>query len=77
MSQTGIPLMGFGTMETSDGSTKPEAMFNATKKALEVGYRHIDTAELYQTQEFVGKVIPLHNILSFVRHRFGCDVVWL
>eukprot|EP00286_Rhodomonas_abbreviata_P023440 CAMPEP_0181307308 /NCGR_PEP_ID=MMETSP1101-20121128/10801_1 /TAXON_ID=46948 /ORGANISM="Rhodomonas abbreviata, Strain Caron Lab Isolate" /LENGTH=332 /DNA_ID=CAMNT_0023413497 /DNA_START=56 /DNA_END=1054 /DNA_ORIENTATION=- len=52
-----FPFMGFGTMEHADGSKKPEDIFEAVKKALTVGYRHLDTAELYQTQELVGKAV--------------------
>ena len=35
-----IPVVGFGTWQTPDGEVARESV----KTALEVGYRHIDTA---------------------------------
>ncbi|APX71731.1 aldo/keto reductase [Companilactobacillus allii] len=48
-----IPAIGFGTFQIpSDGST-----YTAVKKALEFGYRHIDTAVAYFNEAEVGKAI--------------------
>ena len=48
-----IPVLGFGTWKAKDG----EEAYQAVKAALEAGYRHIDTAAIYQNEESVGKAI--------------------
>lgn len=48
-----IPKVGFGTWQIKNG----EDTYNAVKTALEVGYRHIDTAQGYGNEESVGKAI--------------------
>ncbi len=48
-----IPAIGFGTWQTPDGETA----VSAVKAALEYGYRHIDTAAVYQNEQSVGKAI--------------------
>ena len=48
-----IPCIGFGTWRSPDGETA----YNAVRKALEVGYRHIDTAAAYKNEESVGRAI--------------------
>lgn len=48
-----IPCVGFGTWRSPDGETA----YNAVRKALEVGYRHIDTAAAYKNEESVGRAI--------------------
>lgn len=48
-----IPKVGFGTWQIKNG----EDAYNAVKTALEVGYRHIDTAQGYGNEESVGKAI--------------------
>jgi len=47
-----IPQIGYGTWNR-DG----QAAYDGVKAALEIGYRHIDTAEGYNNEEFVGKAI--------------------
>ena len=44
-----IPAVGFGTLIRDPLATK-----EATKTALEVGYRHFDCAERYRNEEAVG-----------------------
>ena len=46
-----IPMLGLGVWEIPDG---PECV-NAVRWALELGYRHIDTAQAYGNEESVGK----------------------
>uniref|UniRef100_A0A093V0N0 D-xylose reductase [NAD(P)H] n=1 Tax=Talaromyces marneffei PM1 TaxID=1077442 RepID=A0A093V0N0_TALMA len=46
-----IPALGFGTWQDA------EAQVDAVKEAIKVGYRHIDTARVYGTEEAVGKAI--------------------
>ena len=48
-----IPCVGFGTWRSPDGETA----YNAVRKALEAGYRHIDTAAAYKNEESVGRAI--------------------
>ena len=48
-----IPCVGFGVWQADDG----EEAYNAVKCALEVGYRHIDTAAAYNNEKSVGRAI--------------------
>ena len=47
-----IPQIGLGVWQTPNEEAAP-----AVRKALEVGYRHIDTAALYENEEGVGEGI--------------------
>jgi len=47
-----IPVVGFGTLIPDRLATK-----QATKAALEVGFRHLDCAERYRNEEAVGEAI--------------------
>lgn len=47
-----VPVLGFGTWQLNDKECE-----KAVSYALEVGYRHIDTAQAYGNEEFVGKAI--------------------
>jgi 2,5-diketo-D-gluconate reductase A len=47
-----IPQLGFGVFHIP-----PEQAADAVKTALEIGYRHIDTAEMYQNERGVGQGI--------------------
>jgi diketogulonate reductase-like aldo/keto reductase len=48
-----IPLLGLGVWQVPDG---PECE-NAVRWALELGYRHIDTAQAYGNEESVGRAL--------------------
>ena len=48
-----IPCIGFGTWQTPDG----DVCVSSVKAAIEAGYRHIDTAEMYENEDSVGKAI--------------------
>lgn len=48
-----MPLFGLGTFLAQNG----ESAYHAVLYALKVGYRHIDTAQLYQNEESVGQAI--------------------
>jgi len=48
-----IPLLGLGTYQLSEG----EEAYNATKFALEIGYKHIDTAAAYHNERSIGRAI--------------------
>jgi 2,5-diketo-D-gluconate reductase A len=47
-----IPQLGFGTYKIDPGQTA-----DAVRTALEVGYRHIDTAQMYRNERGVGQAI--------------------
>jgi len=47
-----IPALGFGTLIAD-----PIATRNATKAALEAGFRELDTAERYRTEKEVGEAM--------------------
>jgi 2,5-diketo-D-gluconate reductase A len=52
-----IPQFGFGVYQVP-----PEETAEAVQAALEVGYRHIDTAEMYGNEEGVGEGIRASGI---------------
>jgi 2,5-diketo-D-gluconate reductase A len=54
---TTIPQLGFGVFQVP-----PEETAATVSTALEVGYRHIDTAEMYQNEEGVGEAIKASGI---------------
>lgn len=47
-----IPQLGFGTFQIPPAETR-----KATLEALETGYRHIDTAEMYGNEKEVGQAV--------------------
>ena len=47
-----IPQLGFGVFQID-----PDETAAAVKTALDIGYRHIDTAEMYQNEQGVGQGI--------------------
>ena len=49
---TRIPQLGFGVFQID-----PDETAQAVQTALEIGYRHIDTAEMYQNERGVGEGI--------------------
>ncbi|KAI8079099.1 NADP-dependent oxidoreductase domain-containing protein [Gilbertella persicaria] len=54
-----FPLIGFGTF---GGHDAPEQVYEASKCALEKGYRHFDTAYSYGTEDVLGKAIKESGI---------------
>jgi diketogulonate reductase-like aldo/keto reductase len=47
-----LPLVGFGTWQL-----RGQEAYEATRYALEVGYRHIDTATMYRNEAEVGQAL--------------------
>lgn len=54
---TEIPEIGFGTWQTTEGVKK------TVNLALEDGYRHIDTADIYGNEAEIGEAIEESGIL--------------
>lgn len=52
-----IPALGFGTFRLS-----PEEVLQMIPVALEVGYRHFDTAQLYRNEEAVGEALQASRL---------------
>lgn len=53
-----VPTIGFGTYKLGN----EEEAIASIENALELGYRHIDTASFYGNEEFIGKAIKNSNI---------------
>lgn len=47
-----LPLIGFGTWQL-----RSKAAYESVRAALEVGYRHVDTATMYQNEAEVGRAV--------------------
>jgi 2,5-diketo-D-gluconate reductase A len=55
--QTTIPQLGFGVFQVP-----PEETAATVSQALEVGYRHLDTAQMYRNEQGVGEAIAASGI---------------
>jgi len=53
-----MPMLGLGTWENED----PDACAESVETALEMGYRHIDTAQIYGNEESVGEGIAAADV---------------
>jgi len=53
-----MPQLGIGTWENTD----PDACANAVQTALEMGYRHVDTAQIYGNEEHVGRGLAAADV---------------
>ncbi|XVQ09929.1 aldo/keto reductase [Spirillospora sp. CA-255316] len=49
---TALPLIGFGTWQL-----RPKTAYESVRAALEIGYRHVDTATLYKNESGVGRAV--------------------
>ncbi len=56
--QIEIPQLGFGTWLLKN----EKECKHAIKTALEVGYRHIDTAQIYENEQYVGEALSESSI---------------
>ena len=56
---TSIPQLGFGVFQVPPAETA-----ETVTRALEVGYRHIDTAQMYQNEAGVGEALASSGIAS-------------
>ncbi|MCL2815729.1 MAG: aldo/keto reductase [Oscillospiraceae bacterium] len=53
-----IPILGLGTYQIGDD----EAVYNAVRAAIELGYRHIDTAAAYGNETSIGRAVKESGI---------------
>ncbi|KAF2316660.1 hypothetical protein GH714_042001 [Hevea brasiliensis] len=63
-----IPLLGFGTAEYPFG-TSSETMKDSFLHAIKLGYRHFDSAALYQSEHPLGEAISDAIQLGLVKSR--------
>ena len=54
----GMPMLGLGTWQNTDADQCAESV----RTALEAGYRHIDTAQAYDNERFVGEGIAQADV---------------
>ena len=54
----GMPALGLGTWENDD----PEQCTESVKTAVEMGYRHVDTAQIYGNEAAVGKGLSAADV---------------
>ncbi|MFC7230311.1 aldo/keto reductase [Saliphagus sp. GCM10025308] len=54
----GMPILGLGTWQNTD----PDQCADSVRTALEMGYRHVDTAQGYDNEEYVGQGIADANV---------------
>jgi 2,5-diketo-D-gluconate reductase A len=52
-----MPVIGLGTWQLDDGAAQP-----LVEKALELGYRHIDTAQAYRNEQDVGAALAATGV---------------
>jgi diketogulonate reductase-like aldo/keto reductase len=57
-SASGMPMLGLGTWENDDHDQCVESV----RTALEMGYRHIDTAQAYRNEDAVGEGIAAADV---------------
>lgn len=57
MSKDIIPPLGLGTFRLNG-----EPLMGSIHKALDLGYRHIDTAQMYGNEETVGAAVDAHDL---------------
>ena len=50
-----LPALGFGN--GTGGFLKSDKSIQGVKDALDVGFRHVDTAQMYETEEFTRQAI--------------------
>lgn len=68
-----MPKVGFGTWQVTDA----QQAYDATSAALSSGYRHVDTARVYDNEESVGRAVrecgvPRHDL--FVATKLPAEI---
>lgn len=71
-----IPMLGLGTYKIGSND---DDVYNAVRSALDIGYRHIDTATLYLNEKPVGKAIRESGIprdeIFVTTKLWGTDII--
>ncbi len=72
-----IPMLGLGVWQVPSGA----ACVNAVRWALDLGYRHIDTAQIYGNEESVGRAlrdsgVPRREVFITTKFYPGRKVSW-
>ncbi|XP_058105691.1 non-functional NADPH-dependent codeinone reductase 2-like [Magnolia sinica] len=73
-----MPLVGMGTGVAS--AVQPETMKAAVLYAIEIGYRHFDTASLYVSEQYLGGIIAEALQVGLIKSRdelFITSKLWL
>ncbi len=65
-----IPVVGYGTWQIKEG----ESVETAIKNALALGYRHIDTAQIYGNEAGIGRALQASGVPR--RELFLTTKVW-
>lgn len=65
-----MPALGFGTFELEENTVE-----TILPKALELGYRHIDTAQIYRNEAAVGRAVRASGIPR--RELFITTKIWV
>jgi 2,5-diketo-D-gluconate reductase B len=65
-----VPALGFGTFRM-----KGEECTQAVENALEIGFRHLDTAEIYENEAAVGQAIAASSVAR--RDLFITTKAWM
>ncbi|KAK6931668.1 NADP-dependent oxidoreductase domain [Dillenia turbinata] len=63
-----IPLIGYGTAEYPFGASK-ELMKDSILHAIRLGYRHFDTASLYESEQPLGEAMAKALELGIIKSR--------
>jgi diketogulonate reductase-like aldo/keto reductase len=56
--RNGMPGFGLGTWQNDD----PDACAESVRTALETGYRHVDTAQIYRNEDAVGRGLAAADV---------------
>lgn len=56
--RNGMPGLGLGTWQNDD----PDVCAESVRTALEMGYRHVDTAQVYRNEDAVGRGVAEANV---------------
>ncbi len=68
---TNIPKLGFGTFKLEG-----EICYKSVDDALIGGYRHVDTAEIYDNEKEIGKVIKNYDRKNLYNDLFITSKLW-
>lgn len=65
-----VPMLGFGTSTTHQYqlTIDQKISIDAIKHAINIGYRHIDTAKLYRTERLIAKAIKVEYLITLKFH---------